>query len=295
MKTHTRSIVKKLARQEGCRSLVIRMWNGARKRYLADNNRFINFKRDLITLFPTIHANCKATKLRLIDGYQNVAIPHRLMPVDPQRIKRFLVNELTDGDYDEQPVYWFYHEKAGTIMGGDWDKHTRPVEIYWKYQDLFRRFVYGESWTETEHYRSLAREGCLHEEIMLALSRYDRLFAEIKRGYKTSDVLSGAGFLEEVCVCIARDGQILFSNSGWHRLVIAKLVGLDSFPVRVMIRHEIWQQIRERFGEGIKKTGAIPDELEPYREHPDLRDLVDLSGLQGARASQHKWAGTQSI
>jgi len=66
----------------------------------------------------------------------------------------------------------------------------------------------------------------------------------------------------EVCVAIGRDGT-LYSDEGRHRLFIAKALGLEEIPVRVLVRHRMWQQIRDQ----TMLQGTPPNK---YETHSDL-------------------------
>ncbi|MFP8955539.1 hypothetical protein ACLI4Y_02340 [Natrialbaceae archaeon A-CW3] len=66
----------------------------------------------------------------------------------------------------------------------------------------------------------------------------------------------------EIRVNIGRDGRCIL-HSGHERLAVAYLVGLESVPVHVYVRHERWQRRRDR----IALTGG------DIGEHPDLDGL----------------------
>jgi len=112
------------------------------------------------------------------------------------------------------------------------------------------------------------------------LKKFDTLYEKIQKEYKTSYQLDDTGFLEEICVCIGRDGDILFGNSGWHRLAMARISALDRIPVRVMLRHRKWQEVREQFFKYISKDEPLPNELKSYVNHPDLIDIIGDSSLR---------------
>jgi hypothetical protein len=73
----------------------------------------------------------------------------------------------------------------------------------------------------------------------------------------------------EVTIDIGRDGEFIFDD-GRHRFVIAKLLGLDEIPVRVLVRHKKWQQIR---GYILSQSSIdeVDDEYHKYLDHPDIR------------------------
>ena len=84
-------------------------------------------------------------------------------------------------------------------------------------------------------------------------ARRDSLFESIKRyGVLPSSGLSASfregfdqGSRRNVVVNIGRDGMLIFTRKGWHRLCMAKILGVRTMPVEVDVRHQGWQAIRE--------------------------------------------------
>ena len=74
--------------------------------------------------------------------------------------------------------------------------------------------------------------------------------------------------LNEIGVNVDSDGQIAFSNSGLHRLAIAKQLEVDAVPIQIRTRHEEWQKVRNSVREGYQLEINSTLEL-----HPDLRDI----------------------
>ncbi|WP_440766929.1 hypothetical protein [Natronorubrum sp. DTA7] len=194
-----------------------------------------------------------------------------------------------------------YHEKAaqlGTVRDGDWDRTDDAAIVdddYRERYDLYRADRFAESvffesmrahfedgldWTETpfvERCLELADAGepswrslTSREDILDRCGAIDALYERIERdGYRSQRDLgygSLLGVTEEVLVDVGRDGDLLFVN-GRHRLAIAKLLGLESIPVGVLVRHRDWMIYRD----GCARSGTIPD-------HPDLRDLAEADG-----------------
>ncbi|MCU4925465.1 hypothetical protein OB905_05610 [Halobacteria archaeon AArc-dxtr1] len=77
--------------------------------------------------------------------------------------------------------------------------------------------------------------------------------------------------LGEIEVLIGRDGRLI-CNAGKHRLTLAKLLGLDSVPVRIAVRHEHWQRVRETISRA-DNSADLPEEAKTQLSHPDLADL----------------------
>jgi hypothetical protein len=70
--------------------------------------------------------------------------------------------------------------------------------------------------------------------------------------------------VHEINVDVGRDGQLLWRRIGQNRLAIAKILDLDKVPVRILVRHTEWQQIRDAIRSGNRRP----------IDHPDLNDIV---------------------
>ncbi|USZ70809.1 hypothetical protein [Natronosalvus halobius] len=73
----------------------------------------------------------------------------------------------------------------------------------------------------------------------------------------------------EVRVDVGRDGRWIL-HDGLERLVVAQLLGLETIPVHVSVRHRRWQRRRDR----VVLTGADAG------DHPDLLDIDSRSESQ---------------
>ncbi len=194
--------------------------------------------------------------------------------VDPDAI-----NEVHD------PGFRPYQEDVCPVMKGDWDQNLPAFEDVFPFCAFNEHFINGVPWEHTEMYpylKDLFNKGkTWHRcgsfpEATKELKKLDVLYDDIKNnGYKTqeeilesntSDPLMDPGVttdnaeLGEVTVDIARTGKIVLED-GRHRVAIAKSLGLKKIPVRVLVRHIVWQQKRERLYPG-KNT-----------DHPDIRSL----------------------
>lgn len=214
--------------------------------------------------------------------------PYRLIEVDPATIERVV------------PLPGPKFKDAGTVVGGDWDRTDErfvEMDVYRAYE---RHFEYGVPWQETAFYHRVVDEieggqprwGCRTQgEFDERCERLDRLYDRIAAdGYRTQAELretkatdpirgerGGEGrrdlkterFKNEIAVNVGRDGELFFAD-GRNRLSIAKLLGLDTVPVRVLRRHRGWQAVRDSYVHGDPVPAA-------YRSHPDLVGLERAS------------------
>jgi hypothetical protein len=72
---------------------------------------------------------------------------------------------------------------------------------------------------------------------------------------------------------IGRDGEIIFSGRGWHRLCIAKFLKVPRVPIDVLVRHSKWQQIREEIARS-ESLVSLSDDARKHLSHPDLAGLL---------------------
>lgn len=188
----------------------------------------------------------------------------------------------------------FGDQSVGRVVGGDWDRRAYPFETNEVYGLFAEHFRDGVPWDETAGYRKHVsrlergeRLGLLDTDDQTVecyrayLAYWDGVYSDIERnGYRTQRELNRRDdFLArptsaggEINVYVGRDGQLI-CRSGKHRLTIAKLLGLDRVPVRVMVRHADWQALREAIAAA--KSAATLDELAPFpSDHPDLQDVL---------------------
>ena len=180
----------------------------------------------------------------------------------------------------------------GWVVSGDWDRQLSRIDESVAYQCLRRRFIEGESWKECG-YVDYAREQIHSDAIAWGLSsenhienrcaHLDRLYKSVRdEKYKSQKELIDADpdntfaknvdvihpELNEVGIDIGRNGELLWNRIGYHRLILAKLLNINTIPVLVYRRHKQWQAVRESILEG-----RIPEEID--LNHPDLIDVID--------------------
>lgn len=213
------------------------------------------------------------------------ANPARPVWVDPRRIEHY------QGSGPRE---------FGLVVDGDWDDPECRFDEHPVYQSISSRFDDGTDWTDTElyeRYRERIRNGNPYwrcttvEELEDYFESIDRLHAEMcEDGYKTQRELLAEDpvqvrrqntdaphpILQEIGVNIHRDGRLAKKGAGFHRLALARVIGVERVPVTVRVRHARWQSIRDE----ISRTTS-PDRLSSRArerlDHPDLRDIVPNS------------------
>ena len=170
------------------------------------------------------------------------------------------------------------------IVGGDWDQDLDEVEDDVVFEAFYSRFVEGIPWEETEYVDLLTTDASEHgnlspSEARARCEKIEELYRRIQdERYKTQAQLLEEGSLirglndslrppeyREISVDVSRDGEFLW-HGGMHRLSIAKILDIDSIPVRINIRHTAWQKIREK---------SYNNKIDQYNDHPDIKYLIN--------------------
>ncbi|SEV90716.1 ParB N-terminal domain-containing protein [Halobacterium jilantaiense] len=226
-----------------------------------------------------------ATRLRNRLRYDAPPDPYRLVHVDPADVQGMVGRD--------RPMY----RAAGVVEDGDWDRVDERFDDTDVYRAYRAHFEDGVPWRDTAFYDRILDEldsgrvrwGCsTRAEFDARCERLDDLYEAIASdGFRSQAALAGDGGgtlgepsrlpterrKREVAVHVGRDGAVLFAD-GRNRLSIAKLLGLDSVPVRVLRRHADWQATRDAVARG--------EAVDADSDHPDLPDGAgDGSGTGG--------------
>lgn len=209
-------------------------------------------------------------RYRWVEGYRAVADPLRLAVIDPNS-----VHERTQRRFGGAKTRYY-----GYVCGGQWDLHRSPFDESPKVKGIIEHFSGGQSWEKTTIYQFYRAKGESHENTMRLLDRYDQLALAMKKRYRSSFELPQSELLEEVCVAVGRDGDVLFCGAGSHRLALAKVIAVPEIPVRVAVRHVQWQETRERIAQEQREGIHNSTGLAGWARHPDLADVIGGSVLR---------------
>ncbi|WP_394739523.1 ParB N-terminal domain-containing protein [Natronococcus roseus] len=203
-----------------------------------------------------------------------------------------------DGDTDRSPVH---DEPIVGVVSGRWDRFRTEWTETRIHRSLEARFLDGEYWEQTARYRYAACKiengledwrSSTPEELERRCDDLDALYESMaEEGYVPQDELLereddgmetgsaaikpilGTNYPHEMRVGIGRSGEVIRFSAGKHRLSIAKLLGLETVPVIIVVRHERWATIRERFA-AADSLEALPGEYREFADHPDLRAVT---------------------
>jgi len=211
---------------------------------------------------------------------------------------------------------------TGKIINGTWDTKRSLTTNSVDYQRFKEHFHSGVPWEQTVLYQSHikkmhnneAKRYLTIEEFEDKLEKYDQMYesfnnneyllqSELVNNKPVTAVGEGGRALlprftnhtlirHEVAVNIARDG-ILLLNEGRHRVALAQLSELNEIPVRIVVRHTEWQQLRDNVAQTIDEAlrvgipekdikqyvaSELKNEIENVHrglEHPDINVVFE--------------------
>lgn len=228
--------------------------------------------------------------------------------IDPFRLLRIPPDDIT---WTEAERFDFI-SATGSVRGGTWDRNPERMRTYLVYRNFEQRFRDGLPWERTDYYERVA--GKIHSgestryatvgELEAKLRTYDRLYEAFRDGnYRLQSELVAEGepsppgdggralfpsrtdrslVRHEIAVNVGREGQSII-NDGRHRACLALLAGLEAVPVRVVVRHEQWQALRDRVATSVDdalEQGVPPKHVRGHVAELLTDDLANVpSGL----------------
>jgi hypothetical protein len=198
----------------------------------------------------------------LID-YVTYPILRYKYPILPQEYNRAFyipISSIKKKIRKRPNFYGIENTHIGGVCGGDWDLDTysfpEDMEENLKYKCIHDHFIHKIPWEETELFQTyydnrLRNErvvrGCLDlRELAEFYKQYDLLYEDIKKnGFKVSK------HEFDIPVYIGREGDYIYTRNGNHRFFMAKLLGFESIPVKVYIRHKLWYEKLEKANRNI--------------------------------------------
>lgn len=189
--------------------------------------------------------------------------------IDPARLKRRLIDVVSDGRDHVRLSHWF-------LDGAEWTSALVPLEPSEVHLEMEAIFQPEDRLHQTVAYQQLLAVAALgrpqiHNGVRLATPELIRDYfqhyrtlrqsieqhgflprqhvsREIAGAFASTSVRSGRAELKEreVSVAIAADGELVRIVGGHHRTAIAQRLGLRRMPVQIRLVHTQWlaQQVR---------------------------------------------------
>jgi hypothetical protein len=207
-------------------------------------------------------------RTRLFKGYSD-ADPLKLLWIDPAQIR---YTEHRRGQV-----------RIGIVMDGEWDRTRKLLVEVDRYASIQKLYVGA--------LRSGRRNDIDHDLSPHILRKTDMILNSILNlGYRTQQELlnidkqsarllnndTAHPVFNEIGVNIHRDGVLVRSGGGFHRLAVATALGIDAVPVIVRARHAHWQAIRREVAKA-PGVSALSTEALGHLYHPDLDDIIPPS------------------
>jgi len=221
--------------------------------------------------------------------FKAVADPYRQVRLDPQRIETF--NRVLCKQWG-----------LGQIVDGTWDQpqQNESFDADSIPRGLRQRFEDGYAWEDTTYYqfaksefeqdRSVWGYQTLDEFHSIRCEYVDSLYESIRSdGYRPNaaadhrvpqaDTLRRRqAFVHQLepLVVIGRNGTVHWRD-GFHRIAIARILGIEAIPVQVLARHQEWQAVRDAISTG----STLPIHMDAQwtlGNHPDLQGLLPDRG-----------------
>jgi len=242
---------------------------------------------------PEMHVQRVAKKLRR-SGRRGIGDPFRVFLLPLSELPHFISNRAFGASI---PLFG--------LRDGDWDRLSEPIENLPLYRMCKQHFLNEVPWEKTAEYKGFAqrtgRKNTTEEELKATdeyMQYMDRLHTSIRdAGFKPQTLLMPSddmfdrrpSFLNEVQIFVGRQGACMV-KTGIHRVILAKLLGLSSIPVRTRIRHTDWQAIRDELCR-VRDVRKVRPELKRYLDHPEIQDVLHHS-LPRAKALSGKAANS---
>lgn len=172
-------------------------------------------------------------------GWQNAPRTFERIWIDPKSVRFYVVDT------------GFSRADSGRVIGGEWDRVLEPFDQQYKVKACRQHFLENVSWEETGVYDMMLDriaergvfDGCRNrDDVVKRYQDIDRLHESLAReeGVKTQQQLHPKTLREKggIHIHISRAGEPLFAGGGFHRLAIARLIGLPRIPAQLGVVHE---------------------------------------------------------
>lgn len=134
---------------------------------------------------------------------------------------------------------------VGTIKKFDLKKDIEKLSKRTKYIALKERFIQNKKWKKTAYYKAFLNKKTTESKLFSTwncfetdyLTRFDYIYLSIKNKYKLQREFKKNN-INEIGVSIDKNGEIILTGGGEHRLAIAKILKIKRVPVVVNFWHK---------------------------------------------------------
>lgn len=217
-----------------------------------DITRRYGLKVTLTTFKEHFLYNFAGIYMKRYDPQNFLSSPHEpddVYYVSPERIEYFqpsLFSRFVPGF--DQSLY------PTPIVPGYWDRLKVSITNRIFYRSLEEHFQSGVPWEDTMYVQQCIKDvkagnSSWHgaqsvDEIFERCNQVDLLYKSIRNcGFKSQKELNSDE--PEITVNVGKNGELIQSAGGKHRITIAKLLGLSQIPIRIYVTHTNWQSTEE--------------------------------------------------
>jgi len=251
-------------------------------------------------------------KIRSLQG-GDVPDPETVFWIAPHRIE-WHTNYAPGGERTPPKDRVFDNQKdKGRVLGGSWDLSDYRFTELDVACAMRERIQSGAPWESTALHARLSEElrarghTSWHirstDDLAAHFAHVDQVIASVRaHGYRANHEIALPGeekgvdgdprFSSEITVNIGRDGQYLFQD-GRHRLAVAQLLGVESVPVKVLVRHRQWVEFRQFIRDLADNVSTPSHAGELYQSplHPDLQDIPHAHSCEDRMVAMRKAVG----
>jgi hypothetical protein len=224
------------------------------------------------------------------------AVQLRLLP--PQRMAKVIWIRLSSIEHEIRIPKNFpgltFNRYYRPVLDGDWDLDTISYSDHLRdnlgFRVIYELFVENKPLYETAQYKQMEQEILttgesadylwFHtmEQVVEHLQAYEPIFNDMKEnGYKSEAQQGFDPLVNELRLCIGRDGKFIHVAHGRHRVAMAKILGIEHVAVCIYAVHRLWAELCFK-----KYGGGVLDAIHKGADDIESRELADHGGIPGA-------------
>lgn len=208
--------------------------------------------------------------------------PMKLIYINPWNVEYIAVPSFEER-YKKKYGAFIYDYKWGSIKNKTQIPWLHFFDDFFLWESTIEHFDEGIDWENTTGYKNQSEHDVTAERLVDLKYFHDvsKVYNQInEHGYQKQRDLGNSQYCmppeyDEVKIHITPDGQLILED-GVHRLCAARILDIDKIPVRVLVRHEKWQEKRIKLAKA-SSIDEIGTESREYIDHPDMNDIMTRS------------------
>lgn len=242
---------------------------------------FSNFRKKLFDWYIIRRFICIRVLMPTMTRFNRII--YKYYP-DPDKMIRIKIDRIS-GWYSKDRYEEFTYR--GMIRGGEWKRvRKRTIKETFLYKTMHQRFIEGLPWKSTDVFKDryikkieTGRKARGYSTLAGIENHYIKCYDALYEDIKENGVreVPEENTLDRMHAHIHKNGELIWTLNGNHRLSIIYILGIEEIEVYVWMRHREWQRKREVILEAVSKGSEVPADLKKYMNHPDiLPEIVEL-------------------